>query len=276
METPNINQQKILENISKGIRLDGRKLLEYRDLEIETGISNKAEGSARVKLGETEVMVGVKLGIAEPYTDSEDEGTLITSTELLPMSSSDFEAGPPSIEAIEIARLVDRGIRESGFIDFKKLCIKKAEKVWGVFIDIYSINDAGNLVDASCIGAVAALITAVFPKYNEKEEKIEYGEFTDKKLPLTKQVPFTLTIHKIGDKLLIDPITDEEKISEARATIALSKKGSKIMINALQKGGKESITQKEMFEILDEAEKKYEEISEKIEKLIEKSIKARK
>ena len=40
METPNINQQKILENIAKGIRLDGRKLLDYRELEIETGISN--------------------------------------------------------------------------------------------------------------------------------------------------------------------------------------------------------------------------------------------
>src|SRR3989344_4786863 len=201
METPNINQQKILENIAKGIRLDGRKLLDYRELEIETGISNKAEGSARVKLGETEVMVGVKLGIAEPYSDHEDEGTLITSAELLPMSSSDFEPGPPSIEAIEIARLVDRGIRESGFVDFKKLCIKKSEKVWGIFIDIYSINDAGNLVDASCIGALAALMTAVFPKYNEKEEKVEYGEFTDKKLPLTKQVPFTMTFHKISGKI---------------------------------------------------------------------------
>ncbi|PIN77916.1 RNA-binding protein [Candidatus Woesearchaeota archaeon CG10_big_fil_rev_8_21_14_0_10_34_12] len=276
METSNINHKKILENLDKELRIDGRKLLDYRDIEIETGISNKAEGSARVKIGETEVMVGVKLGVAEPYTDHEDEGTLITSTELLPLSSTDFEAGPPTIGSIEIARLIDRGVRESGFIDFKKLCIKKGEKVWGIFIDIYSINDAGNLVDAGCIGAVAALISAVFPKYDEKTERIQYGEFTDKKLPLSKQIPFTMTFHKIGRRIILDPSTEEEKVSEARVTMALSNKGSKIVINALQKGGGESITQKEMFEILDIAEKKYKEMSEKIEKLIEKSMKAKK
>ena len=37
---------------------------------------------------------------------------------------NNFDIGRPGIEAIELARVIDRGIRESGFIDFKKLCIK--------------------------------------------------------------------------------------------------------------------------------------------------------
>ena len=42
-------------------RLDGRKLTEYRKpVEIEYSVVKTAEGSARVRIGETDVMVGVK------------------------------------------------------------------------------------------------------------------------------------------------------------------------------------------------------------------------
>ena len=127
-------------------------------------------GSAKVKIGDTEVIAGIKLDVGEPYTDHEDEGTMVTTLELLPLSSEEFEYGPPRINAIEIARIVDRGIRESGMIDFKKLCLKKGEKVWTVFIDIYSINDGGNLLDASCLAAIVALLEAKMPKYDDKKE----------------------------------------------------------------------------------------------------------
>ena len=53
------------------------------------------------------------------------------------------------MDSIEIARVVDRGIRESGFIDWKKLCIKEGERVWSVSIDIYCINDDGNVLEVA-------------------------------------------------------------------------------------------------------------------------------
>ena len=134
METPHITAERIREYLQHGKRFDGRKDDEFREIKIETGISNKAEGSAKVKIGNTEVIVGVKMDIAEPYPDSPDKGNLMVTAELLPMSNVKYEYGPPRFEAIELGRLVDRGIRESKYINFEKLCIKKGEKVWGIFL----------------------------------------------------------------------------------------------------------------------------------------------
>ena len=271
METRNITRRRITEYLSEGKRFDNRKLLEYRNIEIESPVSNKAEGSAFVRIGKTEVAAGVKLGVSEPYTDSEDLGTLVTTVELSPLASERFELGPPKIEAIELARVVDRGIRESGFIDFNKLCIKSGEKVWTVFVDIYPLNDDGNLIDASSLAAVAALQNAVMPKYNEKTERVEFGKWTSKKLPLTEHMPLTLTLHKISRSIILDPCREEEDAQETRVSFAISPKGKDCMINAMQKGNESALTQDEISKMIDTAveewKKIYPAIAEKIKKV---------
>ncbi len=268
MEVSNITKNRIINYLSKGKRFDGRSNFDLREIKIEKDISKNAEGSARVKLGNTEVIAGVKLDVMEPYTDSEDSGVLITTAELLPLSSERFERGPPRIEAIELARIVDRGIRESGYTDFKKLCIKKGEKVWGVFLDIYSINDAGNLMDASCLAAITALKLAKMPKYNEKTDKVSYGELTNKKLPLTESMPLTLTFHKIGDELLLDPTMKEEAVSDVRLTIAISPLNKRPTINALQKGKEGTLSEEEISQIINKALEKYKSLYSKILKMV--------
>jgi hypothetical protein len=84
----------IISLLNAGIRLDGRTLTEYRKpIEVEQGVVKTAEGSARVKIGETDVMVGVKLEVGKPYPDTPDEGTIIVGAELLPLSNPEFELG---------------------------------------------------------------------------------------------------------------------------------------------------------------------------------------
>ena len=139
-------------------RLDGRAMTEYRQpIAIETEISWTAEGSAKVQIGNTTVMAGVKLSLEKPYNDTPEEGGIMVNVELLPLSHPDYEPGPPGIKAIELARVIDRGIREAKAIDMKKLCIKPGEKAWFVTIDIITINDDGNLFDAAGLAALAAL-----------------------------------------------------------------------------------------------------------------------
>ncbi|PIN86783.1 RNA-binding protein [Candidatus Woesearchaeota archaeon CG10_big_fil_rev_8_21_14_0_10_44_13] len=219
------------DSLMKGVRYDGRKLDEYRKIVVETGISKSAEGSARVLIGETEVLVGIKLSVDKPYPDTPNEGCLMVDAQLLPLSSPEFETGPPDIQAIELARVVDRGVREAKTIDMKKLCIKKGEKVWMVSIDVCTVNDAGNLLDASALGAVAALKDARFPEYDDVS--VDYKKHTDKKLPLTK-IPVAVTIYKIGDMFLVDPLPEEERIFDAKLTVTTTKDGK---ICAMQKGG---------------------------------------
>jgi exosome complex component RRP42 len=262
--TSALTGERIREYLKEGKRFDGRKLDEFREISIETGVSKNAEGSAKVKLGHTEVIVGVKMDIGTPYPDSLDKGNLMVTAELLPLSSPRFEYGPPKIDAIELGRVIDRGIRESKFIDFEKLCIKEGEKVWTVFVDIYSLNDDGNLLDAAGIGAIAALKNAVMPKYDGETEKVLYGEKTDKKLPLSKNIPLPITIHRIGNSLFVDPTREEEDISEVRITIGCFD-GT---ISSMQKGEPSSISLEEFENALEISEKVWKDIFKKIEKFL--------
>src|SRR3989338_7450214 len=108
------NKETIYQLASEGKRMYGRSLEEYRKpIEIETDISWTAEGSARVRIGDTVVLAGVKMALEKPYNDTPDEGGIMVNAELLPLSSPDFEPGPPSIDGIELARVTDRGIREA-------------------------------------------------------------------------------------------------------------------------------------------------------------------
>ena len=266
METSKITGERIREYLAEGKRFDGRKPWDFRDIEIETGVSKRAEGSARVKIGKTEVIVGVKMDVTEPYPDSADKGNLIVSAELLPLSSERFESGPPKFPAIEIGRLTDRAIRESKFIQMEKLCIKEGEKVWAVYIDIYSLNDDGNLIDAAELGAIAALKTARMPKYDEETGKVIYGEFTDKKIPVQKEPPIMITAHKIGNSWLVDPTLEEEDVSEARVTIGATPEG---VISSIQKGEAREIDIEEFENIIDLTEK----VRKKVFSSIENSLK---
>ena len=269
MIVSNLTKNRIHDYLKEGKRFDNRGLLDYRNLTVETGISINAEGSARVRLGKTEILAGVKMNVSEPYTDHAGEGTLITTLELIPTASPKFESGPPRIEAIEMARIVDRTVRESKYIDFEKLCIKKGEKVWSVMLDLFAMNDDGNLLDVACIAAVAALKDARIPVFDEKIGKVKFGEWTDKKLPLEKDIPLLFTFHKLGDSVILDPVVEEEESSDARISVGLI--GGKI--NALQKGNSESFDLDKVYEILEESEKKYKEMSKKIEEQVDKSIK---
>ncbi|MBU2589787.1 MAG: exosome complex protein Rrp42 [Nanoarchaeota archaeon] len=244
----------------KGLRADQRKMEEFRKpITVEYGISSKsAEGSARVKIGDTEVIAGVKTEVGKPYPDSLGDGTIMVNVELLPLSSPEYESGPPSIDAIELARVVDRGIRESHAIDFKKLCVKEGELVWTVMIDIYPINATGNLFDACALAALAALKDAKFPKL--EGDVINYKEKTDTPIPL-EFLPVSCTIHKIGGKFLVDPTRDEELASDARLTIAFTESGK---ICAMQKGGDSPFTEEEVLKIVDLAAKKTVELRQNL------------
>ena len=262
METSKLNIERIKEYLSQGKRFDGRKPDEFREIVIETGISKNAEGSAKVKLGNTEVLVGVKMDVTEPYPDSKNKGNLMVTAELLPLSSQRFESGPPSIESIELARVLDRMVRESKFIDLEKLCIKEGEKVWNVIIDIYSINAEGNLLDAAGIGVIAALKAARIPEYNEETGKAKFGEWTKNKIPTKKEVPISITVHKIGNSFLVDPTVEEEDASETRVTIG----SSDGIISSMQKGNNAVLSVEDFDKILDMVNKVWKDLFAKLEK----------
>ncbi len=245
--------------LEKGKRLDERGLLDTREIQNEQGVIEKAEGSARVLLGKTQVLVGVKVETGEPFPDTPNDGVMTVNAELVPLASPNFEPGPPDENSIELARVVDRGIRESHAIDTSKLVIEAGKKVFVVFVDVYVLNHDGNLIDASAIAAMAALMNTKMPNYEIKdgELKIKQG-YTP--LPM-KSHPVTVTVAKISNHLLVDPWLEEESVMDARITIAFNEDGH---ICAVQKGGSGYFTPQQILDATKIALNKAAELRKKL------------
>ncbi len=256
---PSIKRDYLSKLAKQGKRADGRKFDEFRKIEIETGVVTKAEGSARVKIGNTQVLVGIKMDVGEPYSDSPESGVMTTAAELIPLASPDFEAGPPRENAIELARVVDRGVRESEVIELDKLCIEPGEKVWIVFIDIHILDYDGNLFDAASLATLAALFTAKVPA-----KRFELGD--DYTIPL-KDPPVSCTSVKFNDVVVMDPSIDEEEIADARLTVATDKNGD---LRAMQKGLSGSFTTDEIRKVIKSSLDNGKTIREQLYKIIGK------
>ncbi|RLI84180.1 RNA-binding protein [Archaeoglobales archaeon] len=251
-----IKKDYVLSKLRDEERIDGRKLDEIRPIEIETNLISKAEGSALVKLGDTQVMVGIKMQPGEPFPDVPDKGVIITNAELVPLASPTFEAGPPDETSIELARVVDRGIRESEAIDLTKLCIEEREKVWMIFIDIHALDDDGNLIDASALAAISALLNTTVPA-----ERFGLGD--DFPLPV-RNLPVAITSLVVGDKYLVDPTRDEMSVGNRVITITSDKDDN---IVAMQKSGSYLLSEQKFYELIDVSVEKAREVRELLKEI---------
>jgi len=295
---PIIKRDYITKLAEEGKRIDDRNFDQYRTIEIETNVVNKAEGSARVKIGNTQVLCGIKMDIGEPFPDTPSTGVMSTAAEFVPLASPDFESGPPREDAIELARVVDRGVRESQVIQLEKLCISPGEKVWLVFIDIHILDYDGNLFDAASLAALAALLTTKVPvsrflktleekDRNSWQQRLEeiytipsvsevpYGDddanqnqvvISDFPLPMIEP-PISCTAVKIKDFVLFDPCFDEEIIADVRLTVATDHNGD---LRAMQKGLSGSFTKEEIQKVIKGALDNGQEIRKKLNQSIGK------
>lgn len=64
-------------------------------------------------MGQTHVMGFVTAQLVQPYKDRPNEGTLSIFTEFSPMADPSFEPGRPGEAAVELGRVIDRGLRWS-------------------------------------------------------------------------------------------------------------------------------------------------------------------
>ena len=232
-----VESEHVKSLLDHGKRTDGRAFEEYRKIVIVPGFVPKAEGSAIVKIGKTKVIAGIKAQMGEPFPDTPDEGVVTATVELVPIASPNFESGPPREDAIELARVTDRAIRESNCVNQDSLTIVSGKYVWIIFIDIYVLDHDGNLFDACELASISALINTRLPdvKVTENEEGKEEIEILETTHPLVlDKTPISCTFSKIGDHLIVDPLLKEEGIEDARITLAFTEDDR---VCATQKGG---------------------------------------
>jgi len=257
-----IEREQILALLREGKRIDGRGFDDIRPIKLTLDRISKAEGSAEAWLGESRVMAGVKIQVGKPFPDTPDEGVVITSSELSPIASPTFELGPPDEQAIELARVVDRGIRHSEAINRNELCIKVGDFVYMILVDLYVLADHGNLIDASSLAAIGALLDTKLPKV-----KITDGgeaEILEDTIPLKMgPPPVTITFAKIGDSIIVDPNFEEERVMDARLSIAFDGDDK---IASMQKWGTSPFSRQEVTDCIERASKIVKNIRKQLPK----------
>jgi exosome complex component RRP42 len=131
-------------------------------------------------------------------------------------------------------------------VDLTKLCLIPAKSVVTVFVDCNIMNVDGNLFDATSYAVVAALRTSKMKKYVVKDEK---AEATDEWIPVpVESTPISVTLARIGDRMVVDPNTEEEASMDMRITITTDADGH---ICASQKGEASTITPAQVLEAAD-------------------------
>ena len=184
-----------------------------------------------------------------PFPDTPNEGTIKSEAEFMPIASEDFESGPPGEDAIELARVVDRAIRESQCLDLKSLCITPGEKVWSISLDTIILNHDGNLIDAATIGAMVALLNSKIPEL--EDDKIVRDKHSGK-LPVSSKA-VNVTVCKFEDKFILDPTREEEEVFDTKMCIGVRDDGKVVSI---QKMGPGSLKDSEIYDMIDIAIKK--------------------
>lgn len=236
-----------------GIRTDGRKPMDRRHLIVKDNVIHHSDGSAYVQFGETKVIAGVKVLPGVPFPDRPDEGGLIVSFEASELGSN-YETDR-ILYSVEIGRVTDRGVRESNVLDLKKLSVESGVKALFVYIDIFTINNDGNLFDAANIAALNALVNARYAVEGQEEKQ---------KLPLDyEKLAVSSTFSKVNGTIFFDPNVIEENAADARLTMGISDR-----INSIQKGGSGFFTPEEVDMCAGEALRLKEEVRDLLMKKV--------
>ncbi|XP_044960997.1 exosome complex component RRP45A-like isoform X1 [Hordeum vulgare subsp. vulgare] len=263
---PTVNEREFIEQaLQSDLRVDGRRPFDFRKLTISFG---REDGSAEVLLGETCVMGYVTAQLVQPYKDRPNEGTLAIFTEFSPMADPAFEPGRPGEAAIELGRVIDRGLRESRAVDMESLCVVAGKHVWSLRVDLHILDNGGNLIDAANIAALAALSTFRRPECtvggdDGQQVTVHDPEVMDP-LPLTiHHLPIAVTFAYFGDGniMVIDPTYKEEAVMGGRMTATINSNGD---VCAIQKAGGEGVMSSVIMQCLRIASVKAADITSKI------------
>jgi len=258
-----IMQNRIYALLRQEKRLDGRRPDELRPITITTNVIEKADGSSLVKMGGTKILTGIKVELGTPYPDRPNEGVFTINAELLPLASASFEPGPPDEHAIELARVVDRCIRESKAIDLEKLVITEGEKVYMLYIDIYVLDYDGNYFDPALISAVTAVATCNVPRYELRNGKYEKTGETFR--VSMKTIPASVMMGVVKDKILVDPTPIEESVLDTSIITGFDSEDNLV---SLQKNTTGMLDLNIVDKLLDVGREKVREIRSRIMEVI--------
>ncbi|XP_035780821.1 exosome complex component RRP45-like [Anopheles albimanus] len=227
-ETVLTNNEKsfVQKAILESIRVDGRKLDEFRKLRISFG---SEWGMVHVLLGQTRVLARVTCEVVQPKATRPNEGMLFVNVELGPMAAPHFDGGRQSDESVHLNRILERALKDSGCVDLESLCLVAEEKVWNLRIDVNVLNHEGNVIDCCSIAALTALAHFKRPDITVDGENVIVHTLEEKepiKVTLFHYpICVSYAIFNKGTVAVADPSYLEERVAEAMMVFGINSYG---------------------------------------------------
>jgi len=219
----------ILHGIQVDCRPDGRRCFDYRQIEFETNVISNCHGSAHVRIGTTDILVGVKAEITEPSAEEQDKGIVEFAADFSANASPAFEGHGGESIVNELVAVLNHAVLTA--IDRKKLCVVPGRSVWTLYVDILVLEFASkpNLFDAAGIGVKAALFDTKIPmvSLNADSDDLEIVEEDEKFLSFLdiQRIPLILTLTRISGRYIVDATVEEESASVSSIILAIDSQG---------------------------------------------------
>jgi exosome complex component RRP42 len=218
------------DGIHMDIRADGRSRLDYRPFTLETGILAQANGSSRLILDATTVMVGVKAEIGAPDPMTPNSGSISVSVQCSPSASPEFEGRGGESLNTELAQFFERCLQSKGVLDLRSLSLLDGKQCWILHVDVIVLDSSGNLFDSIAIAIRGALLNTTLPHVDVsigEDNKYEF-EVDQERIYLlyAECVPVCVSLALIGDDVVVDATLEEELCQDCRVTFAVNKQGN--------------------------------------------------
>ena len=208
----------------KLIRPDNRASAELRPLEIIPNFISSAEGSALIRLGETQVICTASVDDGVPsFQKGSGRGWITSEYAMIPRATSsrtprESTRGRQSGRTMEIQRLIGRSLR--AVVDMEAL----GERT--VWIDCDVIRADGGTRTASVTGALVALGLAIQKLLAQRALKVN---------PL-KDYLAAISVGIVGGELLLDLSYPEDSAAEVDMNVVMTGAGRLVETQATAEG----------------------------------------
>ncbi|XP_040574548.1 exosome complex component RRP42 [Lepeophtheirus salmonis] len=226
----------ILEGIKENVRVDGRHRKDVRPIILETDIITHANGSARIRLANTDVLVGVKADLTK-----DQPGGLAFYVDCSANASPEFEGRGGEDLATEISSTLATAYSDLRVFDTSILQVLKTRYSWVLCVDVLILEvGGGNLFDVSSAAVKSALFATKVPTVRILEmdggvPEIELSDDPDDGFRCdVSNAPVLVTLNRIGHFCIVDASPNEEACSSAAVVVAVTPIGK---ISSIRKIG---------------------------------------
>jgi len=186
-----------------GIRCDGRRIDELRNISIKVGVLKNADGSAYIEFGKNKILAGVfgPRDVHPKHMANQDSGILRCRYHMSPFSVTERKNPAPSRREIEISKVIKEALQPSVILkDYPRTVID-------VFIEVLQA-DGGSRCAALDAASVA---------------------LADAGIPMRDLVS-PCAAGKVADRIVLDVNNEEDQEGQADMPVALMPNVGKITL----------------------------------------------